>query len=494
MKKIVLGPPGTGKTTHLIGIVDDFLSAGLQHDRVGYFAFTRKAANEARERMMSKFGLGARDLPWCRTIHSLAHNRTGMSRGSMLGKDALKHLGQKMGVEFTGMSSEELAYSTQAPTGDKLLFLENAARVRMRSLRTEWEASDHGIGWLELDQFSRSYVKFKRDEGLKDHTDVLDDFVNIGIPPQLDLVVVDEGQDLSRLAWVAMEKTCAGASKVVVAGDDDQAIFSWAGADSERFLELDGEVEVLEQSYRIPRVFHELSGRLVGRLSRRRPKRFDPRSEEGSVESCYSLDGIDMDRGSWLLLARHGYQLGRMEAHCQRAGIPYLLRGKPARYAEWLDRVLTWESLRKDQRVCVDRIIDLATCTNQVGPSFADLKNLHKDTLMDQHELRERGMLDVHAPWYSAMDKMPQAVVMFFRSARRRGEKLKETPRVNICTIHEAKGGEADSVVLSTEISDTTRRAWTRDPDPETRVWYVGATRCRERLVVLNEGKSSFDM
>ena len=51
----VFGPPGTGKTTFLLGVVDSYLKEGLHPTEIGYFAFTRKAANEARDRAIGKF-------------------------------------------------------------------------------------------------------------------------------------------------------------------------------------------------------------------------------------------------------------------------------------------------------------------------------------------------------------------------------------------------------------------------------------------------------
>ena len=48
----IYGPPGTGKTTRLINYAKTFYKLGTPLDKIGYFAFTKKAANEAKERML----------------------------------------------------------------------------------------------------------------------------------------------------------------------------------------------------------------------------------------------------------------------------------------------------------------------------------------------------------------------------------------------------------------------------------------------------------
>ena len=53
---IVLGPPGTGKTTTVLNLVEEFLRAGTDIKKIGYFSFTRRAAYEAISRAEEKFG------------------------------------------------------------------------------------------------------------------------------------------------------------------------------------------------------------------------------------------------------------------------------------------------------------------------------------------------------------------------------------------------------------------------------------------------------
>ena len=51
-RNIVIGPPGTGKTTFLKDKVDKLISGGhCRPDEIGYFSFTVKAAEEIRDRV-----------------------------------------------------------------------------------------------------------------------------------------------------------------------------------------------------------------------------------------------------------------------------------------------------------------------------------------------------------------------------------------------------------------------------------------------------------
>ena len=54
---IILGPPGTGKTTRLLTLVEEYLEMGISPDKIGYFSFTRKAAQEAIHRAARRFSM-----------------------------------------------------------------------------------------------------------------------------------------------------------------------------------------------------------------------------------------------------------------------------------------------------------------------------------------------------------------------------------------------------------------------------------------------------
>ena len=66
---------------------------------------------------------------------------------------------------------------------------------------------------------------------------MLENFLERGESPKFDVIFVDEAQDLSKIQWSIIEKLEKDNDMDIwVAGDDDQAIFGWAGAEVSSFI------------------------------------------------------------------------------------------------------------------------------------------------------------------------------------------------------------------------------------------------------------------
>ena len=81
----LFGPPGTGKTTQLLNMVDKALSSGVSPHEIAFLAFTRKAATEAKERAAVRFNLDPEDdLFYFRTIHSLTYKLLNLRQKDLM--------------------------------------------------------------------------------------------------------------------------------------------------------------------------------------------------------------------------------------------------------------------------------------------------------------------------------------------------------------------------------------------------------------------------
>ena len=87
--------------------------------------------------------------------------------------------------------------------------------------------------------------------------------------------------------------------------------------------------------------------------------------------------------------------------------------------------------------------------------------------------------------WYDVFTLLRPAEISYIRAMLRRGEKITKQPRIRLSTIHAAKGGEATNVVLLTDITNRVYKNYQKNPDDENRVFYVGITRAKENLFLI---------
>jgi len=490
---VILGPPGTGKTTALLSIMQQELEAGVHPQNIAFLAFTKKAASEATERACKRFSFAPSELPYYRTIHSLCFRRLGLRPDGVMSSKHYRELGDRLGLDLKGSRGlDDELYGMDA--GDRMLFLEGLARVSDRPLARVYDDADEpDISYGQLDQLARALERYKVQRGLVDYTDMLQRFTAQAartVPP-LDALIVDEAQDLSALQWRAVDAVAQRARRVYIAGDDDQAIYRWAGADVDAFMALRGSIRVLGQSYRIPGSVHTVADRIVQQIGTRTPKTWTPRKEPGSVRYATDPEEIDMGpgTGSWLLLARNGYMLDELEAICRVRGYSYEsvgrdnpLNGQALRAVIAYTRLCRGVESKKEDVEAVLKFISVATVDQRVRKA---LRKHPADQPVTIGLMQEWGFPSNPPIWHHMLDRVNDADRAYFIAARKQGETLTGTPRIRISTIHAAKGGEADNVLLLTDMSSRTRLEMDRKADDECRVWYVGVTRARNTLYLL---------
>ena len=481
--QVILGPPGTGKTTTLLSLIEDELESGTQPESIGFFTFTKKAVTEGKQRAVAKFNISDRDLPFFRTLHSLAFRQLGLTRESVVSHTDIKDLNEKMNLRLTGRTTSDDGHIFGMTHDDRLAFIENLARMRNIALKEQWHQVEDAVGWFELERFARGLELFKKDRLLVDYTDMLHKFLTEGDVPVLDVMFVDEAQDLSPLQWAVVRKIATKAKKIYVAGDDDQAIYKWAGADVDYLINNSKNAMVLKQSYRVPSAVHEVAKRCIGQVRSRIYKEWTPRKEEGMVRWEPNIELVDMEKGDWLVLARTNYLLEDVDEYCRNEGWFFEIKGRPSISEAKVRAVVFWERLGKGES------ITLTECANIL--KFVKVDNPKKLDMLDSKLILQYQDLKSHFPdlpdgrWYDVFTLLSPSEISYIRAMLRRGEKITKQPRIRLSTIHAAKGGEATNVVLLTDITARVYKNYQENPDDENRVFYVAITRTKENLYLI---------
>lgn len=492
---IILGPPGTGKTTRLLNLVEESLAKGISPEKIGYFSFTRRAAQEAILRASIKFRMAQKDLLYFRTLHSFALLRTGISKKKIMTYQHFMDCAQWLSIDpFSELTVLEEGPYQDFGFSDKFLGIINMSRITRVPLYEVYKYSTVPLttDWSKVDYVNRGLTAYKKSHDLYDFTDLLEEFLRHDLSPEFDVVFVDEAQDLSPIQWEMVHQIARKSGQVYVAGDDDQAIYRWAGADVDQFIRLGGKVEVLGQSYRIPRSHHVISQNVITRVHHRRIKDFKPRDEEGSVKWHWSEEEVNLDAGDWLLLSRTKKGAKQLEKSVRQRGLFYTYSGSKDINHSALDAIRVWEDLRmgkaflpKDIRM-VYRFMMLG---EQVMRGHKTLPSVEEDKFLTMQELiADHGLL-TDEPWEDALAAIPDEESRYYKACLRRGEDFSKAPRIRISTIHTAKGAEATNVLLLTDVPKKSNNSMANrlhTEDDELRVFYVGLTRAKSELHLIH--------
>jgi superfamily I DNA/RNA helicase len=487
----VIGPPGTGKTHTLLNKVMEYKEAGTPLDRMGYFAFTRKAAYEARDRFLETYlFLKKKDVKHFRTLHSFAFRYLGLQEENVMQEEHYKIIGEECGLKIKYATYEKNEFNGIFTSNSEYLSLINLATVRNISVLDQLDRNEH-LGKIERDKLqvvAKHIEDYKNTYKLIDYNDMLNRFINqIQLPdakvPEFDVIFIDEAQDLSLLQWKMITALQPHTKDIYIAGDDDQAIFGWAGADVDSFIKFDAVEIPLKQSRRVPKIIHQ---RALLRLDNIKSGRLEkpwntPTSQEGTIKIFFSIDPIDLSKGDWYILARTNDLLKPILKDLRRRGIYFETKeGRSMSEALYRD-ILNWEKWKKGKELTTIEVQRLLERFNK------KLKET-EDKLFKLNDLKKEYKLNSQLQWYDAFTAVTPNTKTYIRTMRSNGEDLRLKPRVKVLTLHSSKGGEATNVIILQNQTRNTIKGATKTimkQDEEQRVWYVGLTRCSKNLFLI---------
>ncbi len=559
----LFGGPGSGKTTALLDRVEELLDSGVEVKDLLLVSYTRAAAAEVRERLAERLDRTPRSLRGnvC-TMHSKAYDLLNLSRGDVVDEDHKEAFCEEYGIEYEDeykSGSRRTARSTAI--GNKIIatsqwlqrtrrdvadwydvpFQWDQERVRLPPDIDEnsQEGNKYTPTWPSDDDRTsvpetiRAWRAYKGEEGVVGFADMLERVKERSLLPKINHLVIDEFQDITKLQYDVYEGWKPHVENVLIAGDDDQVVYSWQGADPRLLLQEGGENVVLDTSYRLPSKILRVVQRAVSHIDERQEKNLSPRTEGGEVELIQDPSLFDLarnvqatvdDDGSVMVLFRARYQMFDFIDEFVGMGIPFQVMTDGRMWTDRLaDYVSAIESIEADEpidgleaRRLADMLVDSAFSSNERDELFSLIDD--REEASDTDDLRELSIepdevRDI-APFVpgpgSAADMIRKVTSVQEKSLRAYfvgGYRDVPHDRVRVGTIHSAKGREADHVFVGTDLTEKVVEQMSAAADPEDvpvgvdfsrttdpvpmltdnerRVFYVGMSRARERLVVM---------
>lgn len=318
----VLGGPGTGKTTLLASAAAARLDHGVDPERLLVLTTSRRAADNLRSDITRRAAAASdgRTIrePIVRTVHSYAFGLLRLQASAqglppprllsspeqdvvvreLLAGDLELGAGEwpdqlRPALPVPGFAEELRDLILRA--AERGLGPEDLVKLGNRERRPEWRAA--GVFWRQYEEVT--ILQSTGGEPALDAAElVAGALVEMEGDPDLLTreqarirhVFVDDAQHLDPLQFRLIRLLGSAAEDFVLAGDPDQGIFSFRGADPTLLAEADGRGDhtvVLSRAHRMGAEVHTAVNRLAGKLpgmNRHRAPQPVPGAERGSVK------------------------------------------------------------------------------------------------------------------------------------------------------------------------------------------------------------------
>jgi superfamily I DNA/RNA helicase len=452
-KEIIFGAPGCGKTKELVDRLKEVLKV-YPPNRIALVSFTKKGAHEILTRALDMFEQYSEDdFPYARTLHSICFRELKLSKYDMLSKKDYKAFSLAMNMNFIGYYTEEFYH-----IDDRYLYLYFLKHNNYTMYQKIRDATQVNIKTLE--HVASNYNKYKEKYKKYDFTDILKNTLKAKISLDIDVVLIDEAQDLTTLQWQVCEQLFLRVKKMYIAGDDDQAIYEWTGADVNYFLNIKGKRTILKTSWRLKSNLLDFAKKISAKIDIRIDKDFKAYEEGGNIYFYNTIQDFEFkDNETYFCLSRNNYFLKRYATELRRQLKLFTQKGIPAANPELIHAINSFNDFKKGK--LLDK--DVAVVTKYLRK---DIKNLHLLT------------------WFEALRMAPFEAI-YYRQLIQNKIKI-VPPKIEVNTIHGVKGGEADNVILFMDVTKVVYDHVYALSDSELRCLYVACTRAKNNLHIIH--------
>lgn len=470
--KVLLASAGNGKTTRLVEIISEELKT-KRPEEIAFVTFTRKGAEEGLKRVCNKFRLEPSSLPYFRTLHSLTFHALNLKHTQVFGRLDERKFNKEFGYNVNRCAVDT---GKVQPTIDTQ-YLDYYDLERSKALTTD-KMVESNLDKAYYNQIVSHYNYYKNRENKVDFFDCLIEYLKTGETLPVTTVLVDEAQDITALQWKVIEKAFQKASNIYMAGDSKQSIYSYSGARPDILIDFAKKfpVEHLKFSYRLPRKVFELSKAITNFIGEKTEQQMEHNEAngEGSITELSNIERIvnfidtkeiknDLSRTKWYILSRNNCFLDTPKRILEDALIPYWTSQGFFMGGEIMRRLKDYENFK--------------------------LKGYKNDKKREDFQ-RKFGIVDFSEPFtdtnlFDEKRKWIYASYIEKYGLEALEAMCKWNPQILVSTIHYVKGGEAENVCIMLDATSKTKRNVFKDIDEELRIFYVGITRAKKNLYLV---------
>lgn len=494
MKHKIFGAPGTGKTTRMLDLLQKEIEAGTPLHRIAFVTHTVSAKLEAISRIQKLVRITDEkvQLRYFRTIHGICYAENDLKRDNVMQASDYLAFGDAIGIPFSAnftsdLDMDGLPVGYNLSGGNEILAVRQLAAARQLAVSEMQHEWPRWASYRLMKEVITSFDKWKKKHAKFDFVDMLFLYRDYGEPLDIDVMFIDEAQDLSKLQWSIVRKMFARTPRVYIAGDDDQSIYAFIGADRYGFLDFESDSdEILPTSYRLKQTIWNHAQSIIRQVSRRQDKIIEV--SNGGIIDYYNNDILYLDiSGETMIIARHHAQLQRLAKSLEVRGIPYTGRSREIAGTDQALAVHAYFRARKGEKISLydaSRIMRFAGEKEEAKRLRAEDRN-NPGLFIEKEQIK----IDWGAQWdrYLARNRAEIYKNELIRNILNHVglDGLVNEPKVSLTTYHGCKGREADHVICLTDCFKKAYETAQRNPEDEKRLAYVGVTRAKERLTIV---------
>ena len=500
----IFGPPGTGKTHTLIErVLKRHLKKGVNPNEIAFISFTNKAVNTAVERAVKAFPkYNTNDFERFKTLHKYC--RRYFEEEVFDPKDCM--IDYALQTKIVKSSDKRLA-DDNFTYKDWSLSIYSKARNMLVNPTEVYKRESYKRD--SLDVFIRkikTYENYKKSGGERSFID-FDDMIERAIDevnfPPLKILILDEAQDCTPLQWSVIYKMADKIDRIYLAGDDDQGIYKWNGADPKYFTTFfPGRKVKLRKTKRFGEAVHHFSQIIRRGILDSEEKDYEHVDKKGFVKRYLNFKEIPFSQleGTWYILGRINSTVNELRMVAKDAGLYYSDNDNNKCFdpSQW-EAIKAWTRISSGKKIDKRQAEKMYKYIRELkSPDYRTTKFWINEPDFKEYnfkDLKEWCGLDLpddaqHKEWWWILRRnfTPRQIIYFIRLLRRYGrQQLDDTPKIIIDTIHSVKGGEANHVVLygKGNFPSNFKSKTKQEKIDEKKVWYTGATRARDTIHLL---------